>query len=154
MRKLTSFTFITINGFYKGHGNDISWHGHGEEESRFSEDQLMAGNILLFGRITYEMMSGFWQSESATEMFSVVSARMNEAEKIVFSKKLNSINWINSNVIGSNIAGRIAEIKKTKGKDLTILGSGSIVEQFSAAGLPISAQCIVVVSRMLSGRRH
>lgn len=53
MRKLTSFLFVTLNGFYKGPDDDISWHVHDEEGNRYSEQQLEAGNILVFGRKTY-----------------------------------------------------------------------------------------------------
>ncbi|MFA6946444.1 MAG: hypothetical protein WC220_11145 [Pedobacter sp.] len=60
MRKITAFIFLTINSCYKGLNEDISWHIHGEEGNEFSENQLKADNILLFGRKTYEMMISFW----------------------------------------------------------------------------------------------
>jgi len=39
MRKLTVFNFMTLNGFYKGPNEDISWHKQGDkgEESKFAE---------------------------------------------------------------------------------------------------------------------
>ena len=59
MGKLGSFTFISLNGFYKDINNDISWHKHGSEEAEFSAESLKSGNILLFGRKTFEMMRAF-----------------------------------------------------------------------------------------------
>lgn len=88
MRKLSVFNFITLNGFYKGPGGDISWHKHGEEGSKFSEENLKSANILLFGRVTYEMMAGFWPSPMAYETFPAVAEGMNNTDKIVFSKTL------------------------------------------------------------------
>lgn len=30
---LRVFNFLTLNGFFKGPNDDISWHGHGGDES-------------------------------------------------------------------------------------------------------------------------
>jgi dihydrofolate reductase len=94
MSKLTVFNFITLNGFYKDAFNDIRWHTHGEEEGDFSAEMLQQNNILLFGRITYEMMSGFWPTEIALSSMPEVAQGMNAAEKIVFSKTLKKRNGI------------------------------------------------------------
>lgn len=60
MRRLTSFTFQSIDGFFKGPDEDISWNRHGPEEIAFSEAQLTRGDTLVFGRRTYEHMMAFW----------------------------------------------------------------------------------------------
>jgi hypothetical protein len=49
MSKLSVFNFITLNGYFKGPNEDISWHKHGEEENEYSAESLKSGNILLFG---------------------------------------------------------------------------------------------------------
>tara|TARA_R110002124_G_scaffold274893_3_gene444971 strand:- start:320 stop:874 length:555 start_codon:yes stop_codon:yes gene_type:complete len=135
MRKLTAFTFLSLNGYYKGENNDTSWHRHGEEEGRYSEQALSTNNTLLFGRTTYEMMSNFWPTPMAAEMFPRVAAGMNKAEKIVFSNTLKTAKWNNSSIMSGDIAEQIRPLKSSKGNDLTILGSGSIVSQFCDAGL-------------------
>lgn len=131
MRKLTAFIFTTLNGFYKGEKNDISWHGHGKEESEFSEEMLKQNNILLFGRKTYENMLAFWPTPAAKEHFPEVARGMNSAEKIVFSNSLKKANWKNTKVIGGDIVTQTKELKQSKGKDLTILGSGTIIDLFT-----------------------
>lgn len=135
MRNLSVFNFISIDGYYKDLQNDISWHRHGGEESEYSEQSLEAENILLFGRITYEMMAGFWPTSEAVKNIPVVAERMNRSEKIVFSDTLQNADWNNTSIMKGDIAAQIRELKKTPGKDLTILGSGSIVTQFANAGL-------------------
>ena len=62
MRKLNAFVFISIDGYFKDLKNGIGWHKHGGDESEFSADSLKAGNTLLFGRVTYEMMVNFLKS--------------------------------------------------------------------------------------------
>jgi len=135
MRKLNVFNFITLNGYFEGPNHDISWHKHGGEENKYSDDSLKADGILLFGRRTYEMMYSFWPTPMAAEMFPETAKGMNKSEKIVFSNSLKKAEWNNTKVIGGNIVEEMRRLKKTKGKDMTILGSGSIVSLFAEAGL-------------------
>src|SRR6478609_11232061 len=98
MNKLTSFTFITRNGFFKGLNEDTSWHPHGGEAARFANNASGADNILLFGRKTYEMMAGFWPTPMAAELFPMVAENMNKAEKIVCSNSLKKATWENTSI--------------------------------------------------------
>ncbi|MEJ6980424.1 dihydrofolate reductase family protein [Pedobacter sp. P351] len=135
MRKITSFQFITLNGYYKDINNGIAWHKHGREEGEYSAESLKSDNILLFGRTTYEMMASFWPTPAAYEGFPVVAEGMNKAEKIVFSKTMQKASWNNSRIISGNITDKIKKIKQTNGKNMTLLGSGSILTQFADARL-------------------
>jgi dihydrofolate reductase len=134
-RKIAVFNFITLNGYTKGTGGDISWHRHGEEENKYAEEMLNAGNILLFGRVTYEMMAGYWSTPDVIRRDPGVAAGMNNAEKIVFSTSLETTTWNNTRLIKENIAEEMRRMKQMPGKDMTLLGSGSILTQFAAQGL-------------------
>jgi dihydrofolate reductase len=135
MRMLNVFNFLSLNGFYKGVNGDIGWHRHGEEEAEFSREGAGSGSTLLFGRVTYEMMAGFWPSEQARQMDAAVAAGMNATEKIVFSRTLETAAWNNTRVVSGDIVAEVRRMKASPGKGMTILGSGSIVTQFAAAGL-------------------
>ena len=135
MRKLNAFNFLTLNGFFEGLNHDISWHRHGAEESKYSDDSLQVGNILLFGRRTYEMMYSFWPTQLAAEQFPKTAKGMNRSQKIIFSNTIKKAEWNNTQVISGNIVEEMRRLKKSNGKDMTILGSGSIVSQFANAGL-------------------
>jgi dihydrofolate reductase len=135
MRKITAFCFLTINGYFKGLNDDISWHLHGEEGNAFSEQQLQADNILLFGRKTYEMMYSFWLSKMAFDAFPKVAEGMNQSEKIVLSNSLTNTNWKNTSIISGHAMDQIGQLKSTSGKNITILGSGTVVTQLTDAGL-------------------
>src|SRR5438093_750762 len=116
MRQISVFNFITLNGFYKGPNEDISWHNHGGEENEFSIEGLKTGNILLFGRKTFEMMKSFWPTEEAKKQFPVVAEGMNKSEKIVFSKTLKEPGWENTKIINGNIIEEIKKMKQGAGK--------------------------------------
>lgn len=135
MGKLISFTFISLDGYYKGLNEDISWHRHGAEEGAFSAESLRSGNILLFGRRTYELMASFWPTPGAAEQAPEVAAGMNRAEKIVFSRTLSEAQWSPTRIVANDIIGAVRQLKEQSSKDLTLLGSGSILTQLAGAGL-------------------
>lgn len=132
MSKISAFVFVTLNGYFKGTEEDISWHNHGEEETLYSEEMLSLGNILVFGRKTYEMMADFWTSDMAKEMSPKVAESMNHAEKIVFSSQsVPDEIWQNTRFLDGNIIEEMKKLKESGGRNMTILGSGSIFTQFS-----------------------
>lgn len=135
MAKLSSFTFISLNGFYKGLQEDISWHQHGSEEAAYSAESLQAGNTLLFGRVTYEMMKGFWPTEMARESFPEVAEGMNKSLKLVASKTLKSTDWNNTRILSKNLIEEIRQLKKESKNDITLLGSGQLLTQLADANL-------------------
>lgn len=137
MRKLSFYNFVSLNGCICGPGGDISWNKQHslKEDTEFAEEGAGSGNTLLFGRITYQMMASFWPTPAAMEMMPGVAVGMNQAEKIVFSNTLERADWQNTQVVSGNIVEALRQLKATPGSDLTILGSGSIVTQFAAAGL-------------------
>jgi len=144
MSKLIVYNFVTLNGFFKGANEDISWAKKGStEESEFAADNLKSGNILLFGRRTYEMMEKYWPTPEALKNDPIVAEGMNEAEKIVFSNSLEKANWKNTRIIKNDIVEEIKKMKKQNGKDMVLLGSGTIVNQFAEQGLIDEYQIMV-----------
>jgi dihydrofolate reductase len=136
MRKLSAFNFLTLNGYFEGPAKgDISWHRHGGEEGEYSKESLKAGNMLLFGRVTYEMMAGYWPTPMAAQNDPIVAKGMNEANKLVFSRSLEKASWSNTTIVKGHICDEIRKIKQTPGPNMTILGSGSIITQFADEGL-------------------
>ena len=135
MRKLTAFNFVTLNGFFEGPNRDISWHKHGAEENEYAAEGLGSESTLLFGRVTYEMMASYWPTPIAMKNDPTVAEGMNNADKIVFARTLKKAEWSNTRLVKDNIVDEIRKLKKLPGKDMTVLGSGSIVTQFAEQGL-------------------
>ena len=135
MRKLSVFIFVSLDGYYKGLNEDISWHRHGAEENQYAADMLEAEHILLFGRKTYEMMAGYWPSEMALQNDPEVAQGMNSAQKIVFSSSLQKASWENTTVMNGDLVSEIENLKAQPGPQLHLLGSGILLTQLAAAGL-------------------
>lgn len=134
MGKLRIFNFVTLNGFFEGLNKDTTWHVHGADEDNFAVEMLGQGDILLFGRVTYEMMVSYWTSEFALENDTKVAEGMNSAEKIVFSKTLDNVQWNNARLIKDNIVEEVRKIKES-GRNMSILGSGKIGTLFASYDL-------------------
>ncbi len=135
MSKLNAFLFLSLNGFFKGPNDDITWHKHGSEEMKYSEKMLKQNNILLFGRKTYQLMEAFWPSPAAKDMYPKVAEGMNKAEKLVFTRTPFEPIWEKTKVISGDIIENIKTLKASAGKDMTILGSGSIIDLLTDSGL-------------------
>ena len=68
---------------------------------------------------------------------------MNNADKIVFSRTLKRLEWRNTRLVKDNIVEEIKKRKKISGKDMTLLGSGSILTQFAEQDLIDEYQIMV-----------
>jgi dihydrofolate reductase len=135
MRKLIFFMMTSLDGFYEGAGHSIDWHNVDEEFNEFAIAQLDSVDMLLFGRVTYEMMAAYWPTEMAVKDDPVVAAAMNSKAKLVFSRTLSSVTWQNTRLVKDNIAKEVARVKAQPGKDLIILGSSDLSVTLIEAGL-------------------
>jgi dihydrofolate reductase len=135
MRKLGVFNLVALDGYFSGQGGDISWHRVDPEFQEYAEKNSTSGNTLVFGRVTYELMASYWPSPEALKDDPVLTQGMNNSPKIVFSRTLKKVDWANTRLVKDDMLGEIQKLKQQSGKDLTILGSGSIVAQLAQAGL-------------------
>ena len=144
MGKISVFNFITLNGYFEGpKKGEMGWHKHGEDENAFAVEMLKSGNTLLFGRITYELMVNYWPTRMAIENEPAVADGMNKAEKIVFSTTLKKAEWNNTRIVSKNMLEEVNKLKMIPGKDMSVLGSGSIITQFAEHGLIDEFQLLV-----------
>ena len=144
MRRLIVFNSVTVDGYFTGANGDMSWaHNDDPEWNAFVEENSSGGGVLVFGRVTYEMMASFWPTPQALEHYPVVAKKMNDAEKIVFSRTLDSVSWNNTKLRKSDMGAEIRKLKQESGDDMVILGSGSIVAQLTDESLIDEYQFVV-----------
>lgn len=136
MRKLVVFNNVTLDGYFTDANGDMSWaHKSDPEWNAFAADNAKGGGILLFGRITYELMASFWPTPAAMEIMPEVAEGMNNMPKIVFSRTLDKVSWKNTKLVKRGLVEEVQKMKNEPGEDMVILGSGSIVSQLSEHGL-------------------
>lgn len=85
--------------------------------------------------MTYEMMASYWPTPLAIKNDPIVAEGINNADKIVFSKTQKKAEWNNTKVVSDNIVEEIKKMNVMPGKDMTLLGSESILTQFAEEGL-------------------
>ncbi len=135
MRKVFLFNLVTLNGFFEGPNQDISWHHVDEEFNEFAVNQLHEIGTLLFGRVTYHLMASYWPTESATMDDPLVAKLMNDMPKVVFSKTLDKVEWSNSRLVKGNVAEEVSKLKQQPGKDIAIFGSSNLAVTLAEHGL-------------------
>jgi len=112
MRRLVVFNMMSLDGFIADSRGDMSWaRRHDEEWNSFVAGNASGEAVLVFGRVTYEMMAGYWPTPLAMENAPTVAKRMNE------------------------LVGEMKRLKAEPGADMVILGSASIVRQLTDARL-------------------
>ena len=136
MRKLMVFNSMSLDGFIADSNGDMSWaHQQDEEWNSFAAGNASGEGVLVFGRKTYDMMAGYWQTPMAAQNSPVVAKRMNELHKIVFSRTMEKASWPNTTLLKGELTEGVERLKQQTGPDLVILGSASIVAQLSDARL-------------------
>jgi dihydrofolate reductase len=144
MRKLIVFNNVTLDGYFTDARGDMSWaHQQDAEWNEFIASNASGGGELMFGRITYDMMAGFWPTPFALEKMPVVAERMNHLPKVVFSKTMDKAAWNNTRLIKGDIVAATRTLKQERGDTLVIMGSGSIVAQLASAGLIDEYQIVI-----------
>jgi dihydrofolate reductase len=152
---ITTFTIVSVDGYFAGPNGEIDWFKMADEEDRlFSAESSKGSGTLVFGRTTYEMMASYWPTPDAAKNDPVTAGALNNAQKIVFSKTMSPVRdgpvWKNVRVEREIDPDAIAALKG-KG-DLAILGSGSIVRQFANLGLIDEYGLLVVPVVLGSGK--
>jgi dihydrofolate reductase len=135
MRKILVSNMVSADGFFAGPDGEIDWHVVDNEFNDYAIDMLNSADTLIFGCTTYDLMAGYWPMPDAIKNDPLVAGKMNTLPKIVFSQSLDKADWNNTRVLQEINKDDILRLKQQPGKDMVILGSGTIVQQFASLGL-------------------
>jgi dihydrofolate reductase len=123
MRKLVVTEYITLDGIFEEPGQ-WSFPFWSEESSQFKFDELLASDVQLLGRVTYEGFAKAWPTMTDEAGFA---DRMNSMPKYVVSTTLENPTWNNTTVISGNVPEEVSKLKEGSGKDILVAGSGQLV---------------------------
>jgi dihydrofolate reductase len=129
MRKIISFVHISLDGFVAGPNGEMNWIKVDEELFEYIGKRISGTDAALYGRITYEMMEGYWPTAGdepdASKHDKEHSAWYKKAQKLVLSKTLKGADLPNTTIISDNLAEQINQIKQSQGGSREILLFGS-----------------------------
>jgi dihydrofolate reductase len=135
---LVVFNQVTLDGYFVDGNGGMSWAHKSKQDAEwnvFVANNASGGGVLLFGRITYELMASYWPTLQALKNDPIVAESMNDFPKIVFSRTLDKVSWKNTKLVKGDMVAEVRKMKKEPGEDMVILGSGSIVSQLAQTGL-------------------
>jgi dihydrofolate reductase len=136
MSKLIVFNAVTLDGYFTDKSGGMSWaHKNDAEWDAFVADNARGECVMVFGRITYEMMASWWPTPEAMKSMPELAERMNNLPKVVFSRTLDQASWNNTKLVKGDLATEVRKMKDEPGPDMVIMGSGTIVSQLTQEGL-------------------
>ena len=146
MSSLSVFNNVSLDGYFTDRNGSMQWAYQAENDKEWTDfvsQNASSGGILLFGRVTYQMMESYWPTPEAKKNNPTVAENMNRMPKFVFSKTLKSVSWENTTLLNGNPVQQVREIKGKSSENITILGSGNLVSQLAGRGLIDEYQFVV-----------
>jgi dihydrofolate reductase len=141
MGKVVVTEFMTLDGVIEDPGGAEDFeHGGwnfefemGDDGGKFKFDELMAADVQLLGRVTYQGFAAAWPQMNDDEF----GQRMNSMPKYVVSTTLSDddASWENSAVIRDDVAGQVQRLKDEVDGDILIAGSAKLTKSLAEAGL-------------------
>lgn len=129
MRKVVFGINITADGFCD-HTDGIA----DDELHEYFTGLLRNAGVLLFGRITYQLMVPYWpdvaKSQSETAVINEFARVFDALDKVVFSTTLKQVEDDRTRIVRGEVAEEVLALKQKQGKDICI-GSLSIASQLS-----------------------
>jgi len=139
MRKLIFFMHTSLDGFVAGPKGELNWAHVDEELFDFVTSMTAKADTALYGRVTYEMMQGYWpdagKAPNASKHDKEHSEWYNKVNKVVLSTTLSEEGLDNTKVISNQLADNINKIKNEEGKNILIFGSPRASHSLLGVGL-------------------
>src|SRR6266576_1695093 len=129
MRTLIVSEFVTLDGVMEAPGGEPT-HPHtgwvmdyeGPEHMQYKLEEVLAAELLLIGRVTYESFAGAWPTYSGE-----FADKMNGMPKVVVSSTLTDPAWNNTTVLQGDVVKGVSELKAEDGGPILVAGSKTLV---------------------------
>jgi dihydrofolate reductase len=133
MRKVTFGVNISIDACY-----DHTKMNGDEEIHQYFADIGQDVDLVVYGRKMYELIVPYWtevaKNKTGIKGTDKFAKGVNEIEKIVFSRTLESAEGNNIRILRGNLEEEIRRLKQLPGKNISI-GGMSLRSQLTALGL-------------------
>ncbi len=156
MGKVVVTEFVSIDGVFEDpggaedyeHGGWTFEYDRGDDGNKFKVDELMAAEVQLLGRVTYEGFAEAWPSREGE-----FADKLNRDPKYVVSTTLKDPEWQNTTVISDNVAEEIAKLKEQTNGVILVAGSGTLVGTLLGADLVDELRLMVFPTVLGHGKR-
>jgi dihydrofolate reductase len=156
MGKIVVTEFVSLDGIFEDPGGAESYkHGgwsfqfnRGDDGNKFKLDEAFASDALLLGRVTYQGFADSWPSRTGE-----FADKFNSMPKFVVSTTMDQPEWNNSTVIKGDVASEIPKLKGQFGGDITVHGSGQLVNTLKERDLVDEYRLMVFPVVLGAGKR-
>jgi dihydrofolate reductase len=125
-RKIVLGMSVSLDGFIEGPKREIDWHRVDDELHRHFNEDLRTKGAFLNGRITHELMAGFWptadEDPTSTEPMAEFARIWRDTPKIVYSRTLERAEW-NTTIVRDVVVDEVRALKAQPGGDLSLGGA-------------------------------
>jgi dihydrofolate reductase len=132
MRKIILMMSLSLDGFIEGPQRDLDWQLVDDDLHRHFNQQLRTMGGFLDGRVTYELMAGFWPTAdtdpASTEPMVEFAGIWRDMPKVVFSRTLEQAGW-NTTIVREVVPEQIKQLTAEPGADL-VLGGANLAATF------------------------
>jgi dihydrofolate reductase len=138
VRRLTVFNNISLDGYFVDANGSMAWAHNTRpdpEWEAFNIGNATSRAVLVFGRVTYDLMASFWPTPMTVKNMPAAAEGMNTSQKLVFSRTMDKASWNNTRLVKTDPVAEMRKLKGDPGDDLCILGSGTIVAQLAPEDL-------------------
>ncbi len=139
MRKIIYLTHMSLDGMVADSHAGMDWVDYNDEVQKFAHEAHSMTDAAIYGRVTFQIMESYWPGvlrDPTSQGGELAHAQWaDKATKYVFSKTLKSSDWNNTVIIHDNIAEEVKRIKEQPGKDIWMLASPTLAQEFMRLGL-------------------
>ncbi len=118
---------VSVDGYMEGPNHEIDWHMVDDELHRHMNGWLAGADAFLEGRVTYELMEGFWptadQDPAASPTIVEFAEIWRNMPKVVYSRTLEHAGS-NATVVHDVVPAEVLALKAQPGGDLVVGGAG------------------------------
>lgn len=139
MRKIISFMHMSLDGFVAGPNGEMNWIKVNEEIFTHVGQRIERGDTALYGRVTYDMMEGYWPTAgdqpNASKHDKDHSRWYAHVRKLVLSNSMKDSSDGLTHVINGDITAQLNKIRQGDGEDILVFGSPTATHVLMELGL-------------------
>lgn len=131
MKKIILNLAVTLDGFIEGPNGEIDWCIM-DDDMNFAAF-IESVDTIFYGRVSYDAWGNFQPDENTNSAEKEMWRDIHSKNKFVFSSQNRTSE--KAAFISSDIANKVAEIKKEGGKDIWLYGGANLIKSFINLGL-------------------
>ena len=126
-----------------------------DESHEYFTNLLREVDLLVFGRITYQLMVPFWpdvaKNQSMTKASNEFARIFDSLKKIVFSRSLDGAEDKNTRIVRADLRDKMLRLKQEPGKNI-LVGGVDVPSQLMELGL--IDECRFVIAPIIVGEER